>query len=284
MTVIDTLTGIEVATVDIGNTSTAWSLADLYRDVYGVSPPMSSAAGGVAGGSLRETWPFARLVVSVDPTSIIAGQPVTIEARYVDPLSGEPVRKGDGSLRFDPPDSIQATLSTGSGNGDRVTVALAPDGYGVYRATVNVPRDAVWSVEVVATTQGQPNRRAGIDDAIAVQPAITGTDGRNYLLRVSTEPAEPTSGTPVTVMARFVDAETGVPLPEGVDIQGGLPSRIVATFYHGGMTSAILNEAGHGSYRGQADFFEPGDWNVQLSFRTSSLGLVSVDAGAISAR
>lgn len=284
--VIDTSTGEQVALIDAGAATQSWSLVDVYRECYGRTPE-STIAGEVTGGeSAPPVVPFAKLVVDTDVDTTIAGREVVVTARYLHPTTGEALTPETPGVRYAPPDHIVATLTPGSAERE-VRVDLLPAGYGVYQGRVTLPGPGVWNVSVLAQRAGEPNRRAVRLAAVTVQAALNGDDGRAYLFRISTEPAEPRADEPFTVRAVLVDADTGAPLPADVSIDGGLPQVLDLAFFlegNGGVTSAELARDGHGVYAGEARVFDAGTWVVRVTFRNDVVGLVTTGVGAVLAR
>jgi hypothetical protein len=264
LTVLDTRTGVASPLTSASDLpSNVTSLSQLYRERYGTSPDAK-------GGTTAPSAPRARLDATVDRASILAGDTVTIEARFVDPRSGMPVAPGQRTVRYDPPSTVTATFYHGEiGQGD-VEVKLQADGYGHYRGSVVLSDPAVWSLQVDATHENAPGSRAEISGAVTVQAAFAGTDGRRYLLRLTTDPASPVAGHATTIRVAFVDAERGTPLPGGVALADGTPASLETAFYlgqSGGMTSTTLQPDGHGMYAGQLTFATASDWTAQINVR-----------------
>ncbi len=268
--VVDTTTGQDDLTVDLP-TGTAWSLAELYRDTWGRAPAVAGVDGRtIAKAPAGEAVPFATLDVSVSADSVVAGDPVTVEARFLDPASGAVVRDGQDGVRFTPPDHVQATFSRGNSSDKDVTAVLTQAEYGVYRGAALLPAAGGWSLEVTVRTSGGPLRRAGIADAVVVQAALAGADGNRYALRITTEPATPAANTPFTVRAAFVDVATGKPLTKGDGLLNGTPEEIALSLMPSdgsGVTTATLEPTGDGSYSGTAKVWLSGRWKVRADFR-----------------
>ena len=93
-------------------------------------------------------------------------------------------------------------------------------------------------------------RRVELQDAVFVQPSFTGTDGRTYVLQVSSDPSRPRVDEDTRLLAAFVDPDTGSPLPNTVSLVGGLPERMEAACYAQGVTIRVLSPVGHGAYVG----------------------------------
>lgn len=268
--VVDTTSGQDDLAVDLPTGGTAWSLAELYRDTWGRAPAIAGSGGrSTAKSPAGEADPFAKLDVSVNAASVVAGDPVTVEARFLDPATGEVVRSGQDDVRFTLPDHVQATFSRGVTSEEGVTIVLTQAEEGVYRGAALLPAAGSWSLDVTVRTSGEPLRRAGIAAAVVVQPALTGSDGNRYVLRVTTDPATPAANVPFTVRAAFVDARTGAPLAKGSSLLNGEPARIDISLMPtngSGVTTATLEPAGDGSYAGTAKVWQPGRWTIQADF------------------
>jgi hypothetical protein len=282
--VLDTASGAEVFATEGTGYGVSYSPAELYRATYGVSPAIRGVdVADLRRGSLAGDEPFATLSVSVSAAALVSGDPVTIEARYLDPADGNLVVEGEEGVRFDEPDHIRAVLSTGGSAEEDVTVVLGRAGYGTYRGATVLPRAGAWTVKVIAEREDEPSRYALVEDAVTIQPAIFGDDGRRYILSVSIDPAAPAPNQEVTARVAVVDAETGAPLPDGVFFQGGMPEHIDASFFlqEAGVTSRDLFPVRHGVYEGKVSFFSSGTWSVSANFPQDGRRSGSIPAGTV---
>ncbi|MCM8749489.1 lactonase family protein [Thermomicrobiaceae bacterium CFH 74404] len=281
LSVIDTITGFEVFTVPIGASSVT-TLNELYRQSIGRAP----AGGTLPRSAPADARPIAALAASVEPARVPIRQPVTIEARFVDPATAQPLRPGQDDVRYDPPDRVTASLSY-RGADDLVTVELEPAGYARYRGQVALEKAGPWTLTVVAERVDSFNSRAYREAAVTVLPTFNGTDGRAYLLRITTDPERPLAHQRVVFRLAFVDAETGEPLPPDVTVTEGLSSEAfapLASFYlgiDGGATTGRLEPVGHGVYEGQVTFWEAGTWSVEVRMRRADGHLVPLIVGTI---
>jgi hypothetical protein len=158
-------------------------------------------------------------------------------------------------------------------------------GYGVYRAVATPRRAGNWSLGVTAEWPDGARRRAQQANALIVQAAFDASDGRRYVVRVATDPAQPAVRQPATVRAAFVDFATGAPLPDGATPPVGLPPKIeVAFFAQAGVTSVSLASVGHGVYEGQATLWSIETWTVRLSVTGPDGEDVTFEAGAVQAK
>lgn len=267
--VVDTATGQDDLTVDLP-TGMAWSLAELYRDTWGRAPVVAGIDGRkIAQAPAGEAVPFARLEVAVSIDSVVAGDPVTVEARFLDPTTGAVVRDGQSGVRFTPPDHVQATFSRGAGREKEVTAVLTQAQYGIYRGAALLPAAGTWSLDVTVRTSGEPLRRAGIAAAVVVQAALAGSDGNRYVLQITTDPTSPAANQPFTIRAAFVDVATGKPLTKGDGLLNGTPDEIAISLTPSngsGVTTTTLGPTGDGSYAGTAKVWQADRWRIRADF------------------
>jgi dipeptidyl aminopeptidase/acylaminoacyl peptidase len=284
--VVDTATGGEVSRTDpLGNGQVS-TVAELYRDRYGRSPRATDAARA-AGTTFV---PVAPMVVDVSPRQGVAGDAVTLEARFVD-AAGRTVEPGQADVRFEPPAHVVAILSRGADPNDRQTVPLDPASYAIYQGSAILSAPDSWSpgslsVQVIAEWPDGLRRRAFVRDAVVVQPAFVGSDRRRYVLRVTSEPDPPVAEQPALVRIAFVDAETGAPAADGPQPVADLPALKDATFFgDGGFTRQQLAEVGQGVYEGEVRLWSAGTWRVMATLgapvdRTYTIGVLYTTAAS----
>ncbi len=280
LTTLDTRTGV-ANPVDTDVPGYVSSLRQIYLQRYGKLP-------GTSIGVSAPSTPLAQLDVSVDRSSILAGDSVTIDARFVDPRSGQLVEQAQKDVQFDPPTQVNATFYHGQIGTDDVVIPLQQVGYGHYRGNAVLKDPKVWSIRVDATRANAPGSRATLTNAITVQAAFPGTDGRRYVLKLTTDPAQPPTGKETTVRVAFVDAEQGTPLPDSVDLTDGAPTPIDAAFFLGmgdpgqasAMTSLTLHPARHGRYEGTVTFKKAGSWSIQINSRAGNQA-IPIPAGTL---
>ncbi len=286
MRIVDTTNGQEVVVSDelreAGDAFSTYSIAEIYRDTWGVSP----AIAGVDPDDLsapQRSDPFATMAVSVSTTTTTAGEPITIELRYLHPGTGNPITEDTDGVRFDEPGHVRAMMSKGNANGTEQTIVLARSEYGVYRGAAVPPSAGTWSIQVIAERDGEPSRYANRQNAVAVQPTLMGTDGKRYKLQVTTAETPPRAGTDTVVRVSIIDAETGSPLPAGVELTGGLPDEMdgSAILEQRAVTSNDLTAAGHGIYEGQFNFYATGRWTFSVNFPRDGLRTGAVTVGVI---
>jgi hypothetical protein len=266
--VLDTASGVEAATVDGLGTGQVFSVAGLYRERYGhAARPLQVAA------DLKPT-PVAGITVSASPSAALAGDALGVEVRFVDPGTGRTLVPDQSDVPFAPPARVFAVVSQGADPDRGLTLELALVEYAVYRGSLAAPAPTNWShgtftLQAIAEWPDGLRRRTLLQDAVVVQPAFAGSDGRRYLLRVSSEPTQPVVDQPARVAIEVVDAETGAALPDGVTLFGGLPPFVDATLYadrSGGVMVRRLQPVGPGAYAGRVSLFSPGPWRVLVSF------------------
>ena len=284
--IIDTTNGDEVVVSEelrnAGGAYNTYSVAELYRDAWGVRPTIA----GVDPDDLSEatrTDPFAKMAVSVSTETTTAGSPVTVELRYLDPQTGAPIAEDTDDVRFDEPGHVRALMSKSNSNATEQTIVLARSEYGVYRGAAVLPAAGSWSVQVIAELDGEPGRYASIRDAVVVQPVSIGSDGRRYMLAVQIVQPPARAEEETRIRVSVVDAETGVLLPKGVELAGGQPEEMdgSATLEARAVTSADLDAIDHGVYEGSFTFFAAGRWNISVNFPQDGMRSGGVPAGVV---
>ena len=278
---LDTASGNEVGSVGGTANGFLYSLPERYRARYGKSPGMN-----VRPRDIQTAPPFATLAASVDRATIVAGDTVTIGAQFMDPNSGAPISPSLSSARYEPPATVTALLCRYGPNDCGQPTSLMSVGYGQYRGNITPAEAGNWSLQVLATWNRDdvPNRQARMENAVTVQPAFTGTDGKRYIATVTTNPAQPTVKQTATVRVAFVDAARGMPLPEVVELLGGLPTTMQANFYangNAGFTLHDLQASGHGIYTGDIIPWASGSWRVDLSVPIGNGVTTTVTVGAM---
>jgi hypothetical protein len=280
--VLDTMTGAPVFASESLPAARLVSLAELYRTAYGKSPAAVPAGVGLP------IQPIASMEVAVGPNTVVGGDAVAVELRFADPASGRTVEARQAGVRYEPPARVTATLLQRHARGEDRTVALDPAGYGVYHGTVVLPSpaswsDGSWSARVIAEWPDGLRRRAALEDAVVVQPSFAGTDGRRYILQVTTDPTRPVVDQLAAVRAAFVDADTRAPLPAGVTLADAMPDAVEAAFFGDGVTTEDLRPAGHGVYEGNVRVWSSGAWRVWASLHRAGVPSVSLAVGSLRA-
>ena len=220
--VLDASSGAELSATAPLRRVMLHSLGEAYRSTFGRGPVVSepSAAPTIT--------PLARLTVNADPLTTLAGSPVQIEARFIDPRTGQTVSAGQSGVRYDQPARLVAHLVRDGAGLDEVPVTLHESAFGVYRSSVGLPytppgSPANWTVRVEAEWADGLRRQVEVRDAVFVRPSFTGSDGRSYVLQVSSEPSRPRADEDTRLLVAFVEPATGAPLPDDVSLVGGLP-------------------------------------------------------------
>jgi hypothetical protein len=150
-------------------------------------------------------------------------------------------------------------------------VQLDPTDFGVYRGRLAAPAPSssslgTFSVQMTAEWPDGSRRETPARDAFTVQPALLGTDGRRYILRVSSAPERPVVNQPAVVRIAFVDADSGTQLEDGTSLASGAPAFVEGSLWiSGGFTKPPLTPLGHGVYEGDMRLFLPGTWRVTVT-------------------
>lgn len=227
---LETASGNEVFATNSGNdgSGSLFSLVERYRERYGKSPNISTSAR-----DLHTSPPLAALTASVNTKTIVAGDTVTIEAQFTDPASDAPINPAMKNVRYEPPAAVTALFCRYGKTACGASVSLTNVGYGRYRGGVPLTDPGSWSLQVLADwgRDDVPNRQTLVENAVTVQAAFTGSDGTRYIMRVTTDPGQPTANQATAIRVAFVDAARGTPLPDGVALFGGLPPTLDADFF-----------------------------------------------------
>src|SRR5690606_4472459 len=116
----------------------------LYRDVFAISPWVE----GRPPMPVPESRPLAGARVEVDPRRVEAGEPITVEVRFVHPLDGSPVEEtAADDARFRPPAFVRATWRR-EGGSESVVVELGPAEHGLYRGVAILPEAGRWTLRI----------------------------------------------------------------------------------------------------------------------------------------
>lgn len=277
--VLDATTGTELSVSHPLPRAVLHSVAELYRATYGSSSSASEAP------AQPELLPLASLTVTADPPATVAGRPVRIEARFVDPRTGQTVRPELPGVRFDPPTRVTARMLRNSVDDQGVVVTLQPSDFGVYQGSVQLPNTASgspgnWTLRAEATWP-DGLRRVEVQDAVVVRPTFVGTDGRSYALQLTAEGPKPRIDQDIQLRAAFVDAETGAVLPAGVALVEGLPDRVEIACYGQGVTARVFGAVDHGVYAGTVHLWAPGTWRVWATLMRPAGSAPSFVAGSL---
>jgi hypothetical protein len=104
-----------------------FSVAGLFRERYGhVARPLEVPAA-------RNPAPVAGIVVSASPATVLAGDPLGVEVRFVDPATGRTLTPDQPDVLFAPPARVFAVISQTADPNQGLTIELDPVDYGAYR-------------------------------------------------------------------------------------------------------------------------------------------------------
>ena len=126
------------------------SLVGIYRQQYGFSPNLAD----VRPVDNRAFTSLPSVEATIEPLSISPGQRITIDVRFVDPLSKEPLVEGQSDPRFRPESGVRAVLSNTSGEAEDIILALGHAGYSEFRGTVVVSAPGEWILSIVNDWSG----------------------------------------------------------------------------------------------------------------------------------
>lgn len=143
------------------------SIATLYRRTYAVSP----AVDGLRAEGSPAAAPLATARVELAPTRVTAGDTVSVEVRFVHPLTGEPVAEGSPGARFEEPLGVRLTLELDGGSA-AVILELGRAGYGHYRGFVRLGEPGRWTARLnVDWPDGGPvDRSLAITGGLKIAP------------------------------------------------------------------------------------------------------------------
>lgn len=147
---LDTATGSQVQTTELSSLPEAveiqlQSLFSIYRQQYGRSPGLED----VQPEDNRAFTSLPAMEATMNPLSIRVGEPVTIDVRFIDPLSQEPLVEGRSDGRYQPSNGVRAVLTNSSGEAGDIILELGRAGYAEYRGTVVIPGPGDWTLSIV---------------------------------------------------------------------------------------------------------------------------------------
>jgi hypothetical protein len=258
--VLDTGTGVELLSSQPLPLVPLRSVDELYRTAYGHGPaePVPPSAAPVVG--------VASMVLTAEPHTGVAGDLVQLETRFVDPRTAGVMRPDQTDVGFSPPAEVTVRL-VGGGNESAPPSTLHQSAFGVFRGSMLLPATSssslgTWTVLAEAVWADGTTRPVDANDGISVRPTFTGTDGRAYVMQTDVEPPQPPLDQDVQVTVAIVDAHTLAPLPEDVDLSGGLPQQLEIAGYSSGVTSRSFAQTRHGVYAGTLNLWSSGDWQL----------------------
>jgi hypothetical protein len=249
----------------------------------------SPAIDHVALSSVTEDTTLPRLEVVTSPPAVSAGQNATVEVRFVDPATGEPLDGEVPGIRYDPQMSLSATLRA---EGEQLQVIILGETRpAVYRGTATLPEPGIWSIDLNLTAaDGSSAHREGIAQ-VEVSPSFSGSDGRSYAFRISTLPQDPLTNHEVVLQLELVDIASGDPVPEGVTVEieldgevlSDLTERIEITLLHPepGYLTARMVHSGNGVYHSSVRFWASGTWSPSVRIRVGDGTVITIPVNTI---
>jgi hypothetical protein len=144
LTAVDTISGdAHAVAVPGAERFSLSSIVALYQRSYASTPWVA----GQPAFSITSTSPLATPLVDIRPTEIDPAGTVTVEVRFVHPLTGEPVAESSDGARFQPPSGVRATW-TPPGGGTPLILELGRIGYGHYEGFMSLPEDGHWRLRL----------------------------------------------------------------------------------------------------------------------------------------
>lgn len=258
-------------------------LESLYAD-YRRSYDRSPSLDGVSMNDAETAGSLPRVRLKTEAIAAPAGIPRQIEIRFKDPVTGDLITGPRPDVRFDPESIVSVTFHHVSGDVDDVLLILRRDDDGVYRASVTLDVPGDWDATVTVTPAEGGPWSVRLSKAINVTEALAGDDGRAYVMTLDWQPDEPGRSEPVTFTVHSVDAESGEPMSEGVELADGMPEEVdvVISKPRGALITVDLTPTDHGVYQGTGEIWGTGGWTLQLSFPLpETREYIRIDAGTI---
>jgi hypothetical protein len=186
-------------------------------------------------------------------------------------------------VRFDPDATVVIRLTHEDEVAEDVILVASRIETGHYRANASFVETGYWSAEITFTNVDGSSWSLSVPRVFEITPSLEGTDGKRYVLRVRTDPMEPTVNEPVPVEAEFVAVGDGEPLPEGVGLRDGMPDELRVSFNASGsgVTSETLVLNDQGVYEGEVSFWAAGDWEATAEMRYSDTNRIDISAGVV---
>lgn len=244
----------------------ARSPAQFFQAQFGRSPAIDDIP-------LEDTGGFAtlpRLDTQQVSDVVVPNQTTTIEVRVLDPETGEPLTSERDDVRFDA--SAGVTAFVHAPEQEQQIVVLAEVRPGIYHGSIVLPQSGRWTVDVALTDDAGDRWVANAIGQVDVSPLLAGSDDRQYVFKVTTDPDQPVADEETLVRLSVVDPRTGEPLPDGVTVtipaeneeSIGLPDSIDIPLMHSepGYLTARLDTVGNGIYEGMVRFWAPGPWSA----------------------
>lgn len=264
---------------DWAGTFFTYALNEYYRFEHARAP----AVDGVAYETLETASTLSRISVVATSETIPVGQSFDMAVRVLNPVDGQRLTEELDSVRFDENSTVILRLIHEEGAADEVILVANQTDLGQYSASTSLLATGFWDAEVTITGVSGVSWSVTIDKVFQIVPSWEASDGRRYILDVSTDPERPTVDQEVAVSARFVEVNSGVPLPPGVDILGGFPEmiRIVFDSDGSGVANAALLVGEDGVYTGEEVFWQAGDWLITVDVRNEAGDSFDVEAGTV---
>ena len=282
---IDPLTG-EIVSQFSGEGLPEWTvnyfataMPELYRSAYGRAAAIDGA--GPADVEVESTLP--RIAVFATDDAIPAGRGFDIAVHVLNPsdqqlLSGEP-----DDVRFDPGSTVAVALRHEDGAATDIFLVANRTEPGLYRASTTLLETGAWSAEITITASDGQSWSVSAAELVQITPSWEASDGNRYTLRVETDPQEPPVEEDVAVTARFVDIESGAPLPEGVDLAVSPPDELSVAFRSNGLgsTTQRVTLGDDGIYTGTVSFWAAGEWEISVRVPQETGSDLRIDAGSV---
>ncbi len=198
-------------------------------------------------------------------------------------MDGQRLTEETTGVRFDADSTVIVRLVHEEGAGDPVILVTNRTDLGRYLASTTLLATGFWDAEITVTGIDGRSWHFTFARALEIVPSWEGSNGKRYVFQVNTEPSQPAVDQTVAVSARFVDIDSGAPLPEGSEILADFPDQLTVTFDSNGsgIASASLVRSTDGTYQGEETFWTDGDWEISFEIRGEDSKQIRVEAGVV---
>ncbi len=254
-------------------------LVEFYRFHHARAP----AVDHVAYASVETESTLPRLSVVATGETIPAGKAFDMAVRLLNPFDGQRMTEVLPSVRLDENATVILRLVHAEGAAEDVILIGNRTGLGWYTANAALLETGFWNAEVTVSEEDGAAWEFTIEEIFQIVPSWEASDGRRYMLDVQVEPAQPEVDQPAAISAHFVDVDSGRPLPENVELTGGVPDTVRVVFDSNGVgvTSANLQRGADGSYTDEDSFWRAGDWSIVIELENDAGERFNFDAGTL---
>ncbi|CAN5549630.1 hypothetical protein BH23CHL2_BH23CHL2_00840 [soil metagenome] len=257
----------------------AYGLPKVYHIIYG----RAAAVDNISTSDVEAESTLPRVTVRSSSDTPPAGSTVNFSVRILNPVDGQLQAEPSDDVRFDPDSTVIIRLNHQEGEAGELILIANPTEPGLYRASSKILETGAWDATVTITDADGKSWSRTVEDFFEVVPSWEASNGSRYVMRVQTDPSEPPRGEEVELIVRFVEVDTGAPLPENVQILDSLPDELAVTFHSesNGVETATVARAGDGIYQGEISFEAVDTWEASIDIRFDDGERVQVRAGTV---